>query len=41
MALFSKKVGLLGTENAFKIGPKIRALEEQGKEGNQVQPRRA
>lgn len=31
MALFSKKVGLLGTENAFKIGPKIRALEDQGK----------
>ena len=31
MALFSKKVGLLGTENAFKIGPKIRAIEDQGK----------
>ncbi len=31
MALFSKKIGMLGTENAFKIGPKIRAIEEQGK----------
>jgi len=31
MALFSKQVGLLGTENAFKIGPKIRAIEDQGK----------
>jgi aspartate/methionine/tyrosine aminotransferase len=31
MALFSKRVGLLGTENAFKIGPKIRAIEDQGK----------
>ncbi|MGA2976449.1 MAG: aminotransferase class I/II-fold pyridoxal phosphate-dependent enzyme [Spirochaetia bacterium] len=31
MALFSKKVGLLGTENAFKIGPKIKAIEDQGK----------
>ena len=31
MALLSKRVGLLDTENAFKIGPKIRAVEEQGK----------
>jgi aspartate/methionine/tyrosine aminotransferase len=31
MALFSKQVGLLGSENAFKIGPKIRAIEDQGK----------
>jgi aspartate aminotransferase len=31
MALFSKQVGLLGTENAFKIGPKIRLIEDQGK----------
>jgi aspartate/methionine/tyrosine aminotransferase len=31
MALFSKQVGLLGSENAFKIGPHIRALEQQGK----------
>ncbi|HVO37705.1 MAG TPA: aminotransferase class I/II-fold pyridoxal phosphate-dependent enzyme [Spirochaetia bacterium] len=31
MALLSKRVGLLDTENAFKIGPKIRAVEAQGK----------
>jgi aspartate/methionine/tyrosine aminotransferase len=31
MALFSKQIGLLGSENAFKIGPKIRAIEDQGK----------
>jgi len=31
MAMFSNQVGLLGTENAFKIGPKIKALEDQGK----------
>ena len=31
MALFSKWVILLGSENAFKIGPKIRSIEEQGK----------
>ena len=31
MAVLSKRVGLLGTENAFKIGPKIRAIEDQGK----------
>src|SRR5512137_1151397 len=31
MALFSKWVTLLGSENAFKIGPKIRSLEDQGK----------
>ncbi len=28
--LFAKRVGLLGTESAFKIGPFIRAVEEQG-----------
>ena len=32
MSLLAKKVGLLDTENAFKIGPYIRAIEEQGKE---------
>ncbi len=31
MAVLSKRVGLLGTENAFKIGPKIRAIEQTGK----------
>ncbi len=31
MALLSKRVWLLGTENAFKIGPKIRAIEDAGK----------
>jgi len=31
MGLFSKRAGLIDTENAFKIGPQIRAIEEQGK----------
>jgi aspartate/methionine/tyrosine aminotransferase len=31
MTLFAKRVGLLDSENAFKIGPYIRAIEEQGK----------
>lgn len=31
MPLLSKRIGLLDTENAFKIGPKIRAIEAQGK----------
>jgi len=31
MALLAQRVGLLDTENAFKIGPQIRAIEEQGK----------
>jgi aspartate aminotransferase len=31
MAVLSTRVGLLDTENAFKIGPKIRAIEELGK----------
>jgi aspartate/methionine/tyrosine aminotransferase len=31
LALLSRRIGLLDTENAFKIGPKIRVLEEQGK----------
>ena len=31
MALFAQRVGLLDTENAFKIGPYIRQIEEQGK----------
>ncbi len=31
MGLYSKRAGLIDTENAFKIGPQIRALEEQGK----------
>ncbi len=31
MALLSKSIGLIGTENAFKIGPHITAIEEQGK----------
>ena len=30
MALFAKRVGLIATENAFKIGPHIRALEAAG-----------
>ncbi len=32
MDLFAKRVGLIDTENAFKIGPLIRAVEERGKE---------
>ncbi len=31
MALLAKRVGLIATENAFKIGPYIRSIEEQGK----------
>jgi len=31
VALFAQRVGLLDTENAFKVGPYIRQLEEQGK----------
>jgi aspartate/methionine/tyrosine aminotransferase len=31
MSLYSKRAGLIDTENAFKIGPQIRAIEEQGK----------
>jgi len=32
MGLFAERAGLIDTENAFKIGPLIRAIEEQGKE---------
>ena len=31
MGLLAKRVDLLDTENAFKVGPYIRAIEEQGK----------
>ena len=31
MALLAKRVDLLDTENAFKIGPQIKAIEDQGK----------
>jgi aspartate/methionine/tyrosine aminotransferase len=31
MTLFSQRVGRIDTENAFKVGPYIRQLEEQGK----------
>jgi aspartate aminotransferase len=31
MGLLSKRAGLIDTENAFKIGPQIRAIEDQGK----------
>ena len=31
MALFAKRSELIDTENAFKVGPYIRAVEEQGK----------
>ncbi len=31
MALLAERTGLIDTENAFKVGPYIRALEEQGK----------
>jgi aspartate/methionine/tyrosine aminotransferase len=31
MGLFAKRTNLLDTENAFKVGPYIRAIEEQGK----------
>jgi hypothetical protein len=32
MDLVAKRVGLIDTGNAFKIGPLIRAVEEQGKD---------
>ena len=32
MALLNKRIGMLDTENAFKIGPHIRTIEDQGKE---------
>ena len=32
MGLFAERAGLIDTENAFKIGPLIRGIEEQGKE---------
>jgi aspartate aminotransferase len=31
MAMFSKRIDLLGSENAFKIGPKIKSIEDRGK----------
>ncbi len=31
MGLLSKKIGLIDTENAFKIGPYIKHIEDQGK----------
>jgi aspartate aminotransferase len=31
MGLLAKRASLIDTENAFKIGPQIRAIEEQGK----------
>ncbi len=31
MGLFAKRARLIDTENAFKIGPQIRTIEEQGK----------
>ena len=31
MTLFAKRTALIDTENAFKVGPYIRALEDQGK----------
>jgi len=31
VALLAKRVGLIDTENAFKVGPYIRQIEEQGK----------
>ncbi len=31
MGLLAKRTGLIDTENAFKVGPYIRALEDQGK----------
>ena len=31
MGLLAKRVSLLDTENAFKIGPQIKAIEDQGK----------
>lgn len=31
MGLLAKRAGLIDTENAFKIGPQIRAIEDQGK----------
>jgi len=31
MALLSKRIALIDTENAFKIGPQIKRLEDQGK----------
>jgi aspartate/methionine/tyrosine aminotransferase len=31
MDLFAKRIGLIDTENAFKIGPYIKSIEDQGK----------
>ncbi|OHE32898.1 MAG: aspartate aminotransferase [Syntrophus sp. RIFOXYC2_FULL_54_9] len=32
MGLYADRAGLIGSENAFRMGPYIRSLEEQGKE---------
>lgn len=32
MGLYADRAGLIGSENAFRIGPYIRSLEEQGRE---------
>jgi len=32
MALYADRAGLIGSENAFKMGPYIRAIEEEGRE---------
>ena len=40
-APLSSRIRLLGTENAFKIGPHIRRVEDEGPQGHQVQPGRA
>jgi aspartate aminotransferase len=31
MGLLAKRAGLIDTENTFRIGPQIRAIEEEGK----------
>ena len=41
MALFAERQKNIDTENAFKIGPYIREVEDAGHTGHQVQPRRA
>ncbi|MBI4865043.1 MAG: aminotransferase class I/II-fold pyridoxal phosphate-dependent enzyme [Candidatus Riflebacteria bacterium] len=34
MKLFADRIGLLGTENAFKLGPRIRAIEKRQLDAN-------
>ena len=39
--LYAQRVGLIDTENAFKVGPYIAEVEAAGPAGDPVQPGRA